>query len=122
MYLVETLPVVLVLAGIRISHVSKAFRAEGWNVGEANFGTAGEDRVTDGEVARIVDSDNIPRVGNLKVRHVQEVLAMLVTANDEVFGYTVVVLYSVRLSYLSYSLARNYLHRFPLLGKQLLGM
>lgn len=67
MYLVETLPVVLVLAGVGISHVGKAFRAEGWNAGEANFRATSEDGITYGEMPRIIDSDNVSRVGNLKV-------------------------------------------------------
>lgn len=65
-YLSKPFSVVLVFAGIRISHVGEAFRAEGRDAGKAYLGAARENGITNGEVAWVVDTDDISRVGSLR--------------------------------------------------------
>lgn len=65
-HLIQPLSVIFVLAGVGISHVRETLRAEGGNVWKAHFGAAREDRVADCEVSRVVDADDIARVGRLR--------------------------------------------------------
>lgn len=64
-YLVQPFPIVLVLARVRISHVGEALGAEGRNARKTNLGAARENGITDGEVAWVVDADDIPRISSL---------------------------------------------------------
>lgn len=64
--LIETFSVVLVFARVWISHVGEALGAEGRNSREPDFSAAGENGVPDGEVAWVVNSNDIARVGSLR--------------------------------------------------------
>lgn len=67
-HLVEALAVVFVLAGVWISHVGEALRAEGRDAREPHFRAACEDCVADCEVARVVDTDDVAWVSRLRTR------------------------------------------------------
>lgn len=67
-YLIQPFSIVFVLAGVWISHVGEAFRAEGRNARKPYFAAARENCITDGEVSRIVNADNISRVRSLSPR------------------------------------------------------
>lgn len=66
-HLIQPLAIVLVLAGVRISHVGEAFRAERWNAREAHFSAAGKNRIADCKMTGVVDSNDIARVCLLRI-------------------------------------------------------